>query len=152
MAEAMPRRPIPRTGELLPVIGLGTWQTFDVGSSAAGREPLRQVLSEFVELGGRVVDSSPMYSRPEQVTGDVAAELSAHTKLCLATKVWSHAKEAGIRQMEQSTARLRPSRIDLMQVHNLIDYRTHLATLRRWEEQGEGSLYRPHPLRRERPR
>jgi diketogulonate reductase-like aldo/keto reductase len=137
MAAPMIQRAIPRTGESLPVIGLGTWQTFDVGPTAAEREPLRQVLGDFVKLGGRVVDSSPMYGRSENVVGDLAAELSAHKRLFLATKVWTSGREAGIRQMEQSLAKLRASRIDLMQVHNLVDYRTHLATLRRWKEQGK---------------
>jgi diketogulonate reductase-like aldo/keto reductase len=137
MAETMMQRPIPRTGESLPVIGLGTWQTFDVGPTAAEREPLRHVLGDFIKLGGRVVDSSPMYGRSEAVVGDLAGELKAHKKLFLATKVWTNGKDAGIRQMEQSLSRLRTSRIDLMQVHNLVDYRTHLVTLRRWKEQGK---------------
>jgi diketogulonate reductase-like aldo/keto reductase len=136
MAETMMQRPIPRTGESLPMIGMGTWQTFDVGPTNGERGPLRQVLAEFAKLGGTVVDSSPMYGRSESVVGDLAAELNAHKKLFLATKVWTSGKEAGIRQMEQSLAKLRASRIDLMQVHNLLDYRTHLATLRRWKEQG----------------
>ena len=137
MAETMMQRPIPRTGESLPVIGLGTWQTFDVGPAGAEREALRQVLGDFIKLGGSVVDSSPMYGRSESVVGDLAAELNAHKKLFLATKVWTDGREEGIRQMEQSLAKLRASRIDLMQVHNLLDYRTHLATLRRWKEQGK---------------
>ena len=137
MAETMIQRPIPRTGESLPVIGLGTWQTFDVGPTAAEREPLRHVLGEFINLGGSVVDSSPMYGRSESVVGDLAAELNAHKKLFLATKVWTSGRESGIRQMEQSLAKLRASPIDLMQVHNLVDYRTHLSTLRRWKEQGK---------------
>jgi len=136
MAETMMQRPIPRTGESLPVIGLGTRQTFDVGSSAAEREPLRQVLGDFIKLGGSVIDSSPMYGRSEAVVGHLAADLNAHKKLFLATKVWTSGREEGIRQMEQSLLRLRTSRIDLMQVHNLLDWRTHLATLRRWKEQG----------------
>jgi diketogulonate reductase-like aldo/keto reductase len=137
MAAPMMQRPIPRTGESLPVIGLGTWQTFDVGPTAAEREPLRHVLGDFIKLGGSVVDSSPMYGRSEQVVGDLAGELKADKKLFLATKVWTSGKEAGIRQMEESLEKLRASRIDLMQVHNLVDYRTHLATLRRWKEQGK---------------
>jgi diketogulonate reductase-like aldo/keto reductase len=136
MAETMIQRPIPRTGESLPVIGLGTWQTFDVGPTAAAREPLRQVLGDFTKLGGSVVDSSPMYGRSEAVVGDLTSELNAQKKLFLATKVWTSGKEAGIRQMEESLKKLRASRIDLMQVHNLVDYRTHLATLRGWKEQG----------------
>lgn len=135
MAERMMQRPIPRTGESLPVIGLGTWQTFDAGPTAAERGPLRQVLGEFIKLGGSVIDSSPMYGRSETVVGELAAELNLHKKLFLATKVWTSGREEGIRQMEQSLAKLRVSRVDLMQVHNLVDYRTHLATLRRWKEQ-----------------
>ena len=131
------RRPIPRAGEPLPVIGLGTWQTFDTGRTEAERAPLRQVLREFARLGGSVVDSSPMYGRSETVVGDLAAELGLHTQLFLATKVWTSGRDAGIRQMEESFRRLRTQRMDLMQVHNLVDWRTHLRTLRLWKEQGK---------------
>ncbi|HYY25100.1 MAG TPA: aldo/keto reductase [Candidatus Udaeobacter sp.] len=136
-ATSLLRRPIPRSGELLPVIGLGTWQTFDVGNSASARAPLRDVLREFVKLGGSVVDSSPMYGRSESVVGDLAVELGVSRKLFLATKVWTTGREAGIRQMEESFRRLRTERMDLMQVHNLVDWRTQLTTLRRWKEQGK---------------
>src|SRR5688572_11906144 len=84
MAASMIRRPIPRTGESLPVIGLGTWQTFDVGGTESEREPLKAVLREFVRLGGSVVDSSPMYGRSETVLGDLASELGVHKQLFLA--------------------------------------------------------------------
>ena len=131
------RRQVPRTGELLPAIGLGTWQTFDVGEGESRRAPLREVLGEFARLGGRVVDSSPMYGQSEGVLGDLAAELGAQKQLFLATKVWTNGREAGIRQMEESFKRLRAQRIDLMQVHNLVDWRAHLATLRRWKKQGK---------------
>ncbi len=131
------QRPIPRTGELLPVIGLGTWQTFDVGRAESSRAPLREVLREFVRLSGSVVDSSPMYGESESVVGDLAAGLGVHKQLFLATKVWTTGRDAGIRQMEQSLRRLRAQRMDLMQVHNLVDWRMHLATLRRWKEQGK---------------
>lgn len=137
MAASMMQKSIPRTGESLPVIGLGTWRTFDVGPTNAEREPVRHVLGEFIKLGGSVIDSSPMYGRSEAVVGDLAAGLTALKKLFLATKVWTSGREEGIRQMEQSLSRLRTSRIDLMQVHNLLDYRTHLATLRRWKEEGK---------------
>jgi diketogulonate reductase-like aldo/keto reductase len=136
MAASLIRRPIPRTGELLPSIGLGTWQTFDVGKSASDRAPLRDVVREFVRLGGSVVDSSPMYGESERVVGDLAAELDLHKRLFLATKVWTTGRDAGIRQMEQSLRLLRAERIDLMQVHNLVDWQTHLATLRQWKAQG----------------
>ena len=128
-------RVIPASNETLPVIGLGTWQTFDVGAGAA-REPLRRVLQRFVELGGRVVDSSPMYGRAESVVGDLAAEVGLRDKLFVATKVWTSGREAGIAQMEESVRRLRPGRLDLMQVHNLVDWRTHLRTLGEWKRAG----------------
>ena len=136
MAASIIRRPIPRWGESLPVIGLGTWQTFDVGSDPAARAPLRDVLREFTRLGGSVIDSSPMYGSSESVVGDLAVELKLRPKLFIATKVWTTGREAGIRQMEESVRRLRAARIDLMQVHNLVDWRTHLATLRQWKEEG----------------
>lgn len=137
MAQAIKRKPIPRTGEDLPVIGLGTWQTFDVGLNQPAREPLKAVLREFARAGGRVIDSSPMYGNSETVAGDLAAELGVHKQLFLATKVWTSGREAGVRQMEESFRRLRAQRMDLMQVHNLVDYRTHLATLRRWKAEGK---------------
>jgi aryl-alcohol dehydrogenase-like predicted oxidoreductase len=136
LANAMVERPIPKSSESLPVIGLGTWQTFDVGTNAAARVSVRRVLAEFARLGGKVIDSSPMYGSSETVTGDLAAELQLHKHLFFATKVWTRGREAGIRQMEESFRRLRTQTMDLMQVHNLVDWRTHLATLREWKEQG----------------
>jgi aryl-alcohol dehydrogenase-like predicted oxidoreductase len=130
------RRSIPRTGELLPVIGLGTWQTLDVGRNESARAPVREVLREFARLGGKVVDSSPMYGESETVLGDLTADLGIHRQLFLATKVWTRGQDEGIRQMEQSLQRLRTQPLDLMQVHNLLDWRTHLNTLRKWKEQG----------------
>jgi aryl-alcohol dehydrogenase-like predicted oxidoreductase len=121
--------------ETLPRIGLGTWQTFDAGPSDAARKPLREVLAEFVKLGGRVVDSSPMYGRSETVLGGLAVELGLRDKLFVATKVWTSGRAAGIRQMEDSERKLR-GRVDLMQVHNLVDVETHLATLRDWKREG----------------
>lgn len=137
MASDMHEKPIPKTGELLPVIGLGTWQTFDVGTSVTARAPLREVLQEFVRLGGKVIDSSPMYGTSESVVGGLAVELGLHKQLFLATKVWTSGRDAGVRQMEESFRRLRTQRMDLMQVHNLVDYRVHLNTLRQWKEQGK---------------
>ena len=128
-------RAIPASRETLPVIGLGTWQTFDVGGGAE-RAPLRQVLQRFVALGGRVVDSSPMYGRAEGVVGDLAAELGVRDGLFLATKVWTSGREAGVAQMEASRRHLRTKLVDLMQVHNLVDWRTHLRTLREWKQAG----------------
>ena len=128
-------RPIPVSKEMLPVIGLGTWQTFDVGAGAE-REPLRRVLQRLVERGGRVVDSSPMYGRAESVVGDLAVELGLRDTLFVATKVWTSGRDAGIAQMEDSLRRLRGRRLDLMQVHNLVDWRTHLRTLGEWKRAG----------------
>lgn len=130
------KRAIPRSGEQLPAIGLGTWQTFDVGNADAERAPLRDVLKRFVALGGTVIDSSPMYGESETVVGDLAGETGVNKSLFLATKVWTSGREAGIRQMETSLKRLRRSKLDLMQIHNLMDWQTHLKTLRGWKEQG----------------
>lgn len=136
VTQSILQRAIPSSGEKLPAIGLGSWQVFDVGPGAAERQPLEEVLSRFVGLGGRVVDSSPMYGRAEQVIGDIAAKLHLHSSLFLATKVWTTGKEEGIASMERSLAKLQTKRMDLMQVHNLVDARTHLVTLRAWKEQG----------------
>ncbi len=129
-------RPIPSSGEQLPAMGLGTYRTFDVGTSVQARAAIKEVLRDFVALGGRVIDSSPMYGRAETVVGDLAAELGVHNELFYATKVWTSGREDGIRQMQQSMQRMRTERIDLMQVHNLVDWQTHLKTLYAWREQG----------------
>lgn len=133
---SMLRRPIPRSGEELPVIGMGTYRTFDVGSGPGEREPLKEVMRGFVDMGGKLIDSSPMYGNAETVVGDIAVELGVQGALFLATKVWTHGREQGIRQMEQSMRRMRTQRMDLMQVHNLADWRTQLATLHEWKAQG----------------
>jgi diketogulonate reductase-like aldo/keto reductase len=135
-APAILARPIPSSGEKLPAVGLGTWRTFDVGATPAERAPLRDVLARFVALGGRVIDSSPMYGTAEAVAGELAAELRLHGSLFVATKVWTTGREAGIAQMERSLRQLRVPRLDLMQVHNLVDWRTHLRTLREWKQAG----------------
>jgi diketogulonate reductase-like aldo/keto reductase len=135
------KRPIPKTGELLHAVGLGTWQTFDVGGDAAGRAAAREVLARFVKAGGQMVDSSPMYGSSESVVGDLVGDLGVEKSLFLATKVWTSGREAGIRQMEESMRRMRTltqnhRAMDLMQVHNLTDVKTQLKTLREWKEQG----------------
>jgi diketogulonate reductase-like aldo/keto reductase len=135
-AAPMLQRPIPSSGEAIPAIGLGTWRTFDVGGSPAERAPLEEVLQRFVALGGQVVDSSPMYGAAESVLGDLGAALAVTDRLFLATKVWTSGREAGVAQMEQSFQRLRVRRLDLMQVHNLLDWRTHLRALRAWKQAG----------------
>jgi diketogulonate reductase-like aldo/keto reductase len=133
----MNTRPIPRTNEAIPTVGLGTWQAFDV--DAAGRAPLVEVVKQFLAAGGRVIDSSPMYGRAEAVVGEVLAELSAVGTPFLATKVWTRGKREGIAQMAQSRRRMCPERaggIDLMQIHNLLDWQTHLPVLREMKQAG----------------
>jgi len=132
----MHHRRIPGTSEDLPVIGLGTWKTFDVGPSEAERAPLREVLRRFVDGGGRVIDSSPMYAASEKVVGDLASELGVLDRLFVATKVWTEGRQEGVRQMESSMRKLRRDRIDLMQVHNLVDVEVHLETLADWKNEG----------------
>jgi diketogulonate reductase-like aldo/keto reductase len=135
-APVMTKRQIPSSGEALPVIGLGTYQSFDVGGGASEREPLKDVLRGFVRQGGKVVDSSPMYGSSESVVGDLATELGIAGQLFMATKVWTSGREAGIRQMEESLRRMKVERMDLMQIHNLLDWKTHLATLKQWKAAG----------------
>jgi aryl-alcohol dehydrogenase-like predicted oxidoreductase len=129
-------RAILRTGERLPVVGLGTWQTFDVAPNAPERPELTEVMRRFAARGGRVVDSSPMYGQAERVVGDVTGELGVREKLFLATKVWTSGRDAGIRQMENSLKLMRAGKMDLMQVHNLLDLETHARTLRDWKTSG----------------
>jgi len=130
-------RPIPASGETIPAVGLGTWRTFDVGTGSAARAPLREVLQQFVALGGRVIDSSPMYGAAEGVVGDLATDLGVADALFLATKVWTSGRDAGIVQMDRSMKLMRAKRLDLMQIHNLLDWRTHLRTLREWKQAGQ---------------
>ncbi|HEU5192367.1 MAG TPA: aldo/keto reductase [Methylomirabilota bacterium] len=129
-------RRIPSSREMLPAVGIGTWRVFDVGASDEARAPIKDVLRRFAELGGRAIDSSPMYGAAETVVGDVATEVGVLDRLFLATKVWTSGREAGIRQMDESFRRLRASRVDLMQIHNLLDWSTHLRTLREWKAKG----------------
>ena len=129
-------RRVPKTGEAIPAVGLGTWQVFDVAADAKEKAQAEETLKAFVELGGRVIDSSPMYGSSESVTGELAAALGVGAKLFVATKVWTSGRQAGIRQMEDSMRKLRVERLDLMQVHNLVDASTHLATLREWKTAG----------------
>jgi diketogulonate reductase-like aldo/keto reductase len=129
-------REIPSSGEAVAVIGLGTWQTFDVDHSVSARAPLAEVLGAFAELGGQVVDSSPMYGRSQEVVGDLTAQLPLNEQLFIATKVWTSGRQEGMAQMEDSMRKLRADPIDLMQVHNLVDVNTHLATLREWKQAG----------------
>jgi diketogulonate reductase-like aldo/keto reductase len=137
MAEpAMITRPIPSSGEAMPVIGLGTWPVFDVGADDATRQPLREVVKRLVEGGGKMIDTSPMYGRSEGVIGDIVAELGLRQQVFLATKVWISGRERGIEQMKRSADLLKSPVIDLMQIHNLVDWRTQLATMRDMKAKG----------------
>jgi diketogulonate reductase-like aldo/keto reductase len=129
-------RPIHSTGENIPVIGIGTYKGFDVGSGREARAKVDEVLRTLYSAGGSVVDSSPMYGRAEEVAGDLIAEQGGREKTFVATKVWTEGRSAGIDQMKKSMKLLRCTQIDLMQIHNLLDWRTHLATLRAWKEEG----------------
>src|SRR5438552_9872131 len=132
----MVTRSIPSSGEKLPVIGLGTWSVFDVDLTPENRTQLAEVLSLFVKHGGKVIDSSPMYGRAEAVVGELAAQLRLRDSLFIATKVWTVGKEAGIAMMERSMDRFRTKRIELMQVHNLVDVENQMSSLREWKTKG----------------
>jgi diketogulonate reductase-like aldo/keto reductase len=126
----MHTRVIPSTQEQLPVIGMGTWRTFDT----AERAQLGPVLRALFDAGGSVIDSSPMYGRSETTVGEVLSDLGAGKKAFIATKVWTSGEDAGIAQMRESIHKL--GHVDLMQIHNLVNWRTHLPTLRAWKEAG----------------
>jgi diketogulonate reductase-like aldo/keto reductase len=132
----MQTRPIPSTGAPLPVIGCGTWRTFDTADTGAERTRLGEVLRVLFESGGSVIDTSPMYGRAESVVGDLLAAARSRDRAFIATKVWTSGKAAGVAQMEQSLRLLWTERVELIQVHNLLDWRTHLATLRGWKRDG----------------
>jgi diketogulonate reductase-like aldo/keto reductase len=129
-------RAIPRSGERLPAVGLGTYQVFDLPQTQLAGTELQTVLKRFVELGGAVVDSSPMYGHAEATTGILSSALNVHKSLFLATKVWTSGRDAGIRQMEDSFRLMQTGTIDLMQVHNLLDLKVHLPVLREWKKTG----------------
>ncbi len=135
-ARRMTTRPIPSTGELLPVVGLGTYLNFDVAPGAAGYQALPAVLEALFAAGGTVIDSSPMYGRAEATTGELLAARTPRPPAFLATKVWTTGREAGRQQMEASFRLLQTPTIDLMQIHNLVDWRTHLPALRRSKDEG----------------
>ena len=130
----MLKRIIPSTGELLPAIGLGTWQSFDVDES--NQSNLIPVLDEMHKSGGRLIDSSPMYGRSETVIGNLTSKLKSRNDFFFATKVWTTGRQAGIDQMKSSVKKMQREKIDLMQIHNLLDWKTHLPVLREWKEEG----------------
>ena len=133
----MHTRLIPSSGERLPVIGLGTWQTFDIGANTAKQSNLKTILSTFIQMGGTLIDASPMYGTAEQVVGRLTTELGIGHQLFMATKVWTNGEEEGKQQMQTSMHKMRTNPIDLMQVHNLMDYKTQLATMEEWKLAGK---------------
>lgn len=136
-APAIIRKPIPSSGEDIPTIGIGSWQSFDVpASNVAGRSNCTDVLRKFFELGGGMVDSSPMYGNAQAAIGQALADIGDTPTLFSATKVWTSGRQAGIQQMEEAERLWGVSSFDLLQVHNLVDWSTHLQWLTRWKEEG----------------
>jgi diketogulonate reductase-like aldo/keto reductase len=132
----MNTRPIPSTGEALPVIGCGTYVGFDQTPDSPGYAELPGVVDALFAAGGSVIDSSPMYGRAEATAGEILAAAGRRAKAFVATKVWTRGRAEGVSQMQESMRLLKSERIDLMQIHNLVDWKLHLATLRAWKEQG----------------
>ncbi len=128
-------RIIPSSGEALPIIGLGTWQTFDVNQTVYPN--LKEVLTKMHAAGATLIDSSPMYGKSEQVVGDITSEMPNANEFFYATKVWTTGLQEGIKQMEASMQKMQRTTMDLMQIHNLTDWKTHLPQLRRWKETGK---------------
>ncbi len=131
------KKPVPKTGELIPVIGMGTSRTFDIGNDPRMRAQLAEVLRIFFDQGGAVIDSSPMYGNAEQVTGDLLKSIRNKEALFAATKVWTWGKQEGITQMQRSSQRMGVKVFDLMQIHNLRDWEVQLETLKEWKAQGK---------------
>jgi aryl-alcohol dehydrogenase-like predicted oxidoreductase len=154
LAQTLPliQREIPATGERLPIIGIGTARRYEAVTTEAERAPLREVLRQFKEMGGRVIDTAPSYGTAEVVVGDLVAELKIRESLFIATKLGAHGREAGVEQLELSFKHLRTPKIDLIAVHNLQDTQTQLRTLRQWKQAGRiryvgitTSFERQHP-------
>jgi diketogulonate reductase-like aldo/keto reductase len=135
-ASAVIKKTIPSSGERLSVIGLGTSRTFDVDSDNAVTSPLMEVMQTFFDNGGQLIDSSPMYGSAEAVTGALVKRVKNKQDIFTATKVWTNGKHEGIEQMERSMRRLGVEQIDLMQIHNLRDWKTHIDTLVNWKAEG----------------
>lgn len=135
-SERMLTRPIPGNNESIPVIGLGTYEVFDVSGSPEEIGTRKEIVDTLVQRGGSVVDSSPMYNRSEKIVGDIIDANGNRDDLFLATKVWINGKSAGETQMRRSRDLLNAGVIDLMQVHNLRDVDVHMETIREWQDEG----------------
>jgi diketogulonate reductase-like aldo/keto reductase len=131
------RTRIPKTGEQIPVIGMGTSRTFEYGHDQQMLQQLQQVMQTFFDMGGGMIDSSPMYGDAQQVIGQLLPKVTGPKKLFAATKVWIDGKENGIEQMEESRRLWGIKRFDLMQIHNLVDWQTHLETLKEMKANGK---------------
>ena len=136
-ASSMLQNKIPSSGEYIPVIGMGSSRTFDVGNDEKARVNLASVLKMFFERGGSVIDTSPMYGSSEQVLGDLLAKTHDKESLFMATKVWTEGREEGIAQMQESMNLLHTPVIDLIQIHNLLDWEVQMETLLKWKQQGK---------------
>ncbi len=130
------QRLIPSSGESIPVIGMGTSRTFDAGADAGSIAQLTEVMQAFLSGGGTVIDSSPMYGQAEARVGDILRALKT-APLFAATKVWTEGREEGLAQMRQSAQRMNVARFDLIAVHNLVDWKIQLATLKQWKAEGK---------------
>jgi aryl-alcohol dehydrogenase-like predicted oxidoreductase len=145
----MLKRTIPSSGEEIAAVGVGTWRGFDIGTNGNERAQRSAVLETLLDAGASVVDSSPMYGRAEGVAGDLLADMGRRDEAFITTKVWTQGGRQGIREMEDSFRLFHTDRIDLMQVHNLVDWRTHLDPMRAWKAEGRlrytgYTHYRPH--------
>ncbi len=130
------KKAIPASGEKIPVIGMGSWLTFDVGDDEAARATRVQVLQAFFDHGGALIDSSPMYGSAQEVLGHGLKRIRNKNALFAATKVWIYGQWLGIRQMEAARELWGVARFDLMQIHNMLDWRSHLETLKAWKAEG----------------
>ncbi len=125
------------SNELLPVIGVGTWITFDVGDNSAAMDTRTGVLQEFFDMGGKMVDSSPMYGRSQTVIGRCLERIDNDAGLFSATKIWTPGRDRGVHQINASEKLWGIDRFDLMQIHNMVDWRVHLETLQDWKAKGK---------------
>jgi aryl-alcohol dehydrogenase-like predicted oxidoreductase len=135
-ASGMITRPIPHSGETLPVIGLGTYEVFNVGDDPVRRKACAEVLKTLVAGGGSVVDTAPSYATSERVVGDLLAATGLQSRVFLATKLEDYNRDSAAAQLQLSLRRLRSRRVDFMQLHNLADPHQDLANLRAWKAQG----------------
>jgi aryl-alcohol dehydrogenase-like predicted oxidoreductase len=135
-APALITRPIPHSGEKLPVVGLGTSQVFEIGGDPAQRQACAEVLKTLVAGGGTLIDAAPSYGSAERVVGDLLAATGLNGRVFLATKLEDYERGTAAAQLSASLQRLRTNRVDLMQLHNVSDPHQDLAILREWKSQG----------------